>query len=531
MAKQKIKTVYSCQKCGAQRPKWQGQCSDCGAWNSYVEEIFSNTSNSSNQGWAIGASSAQSSGSRLNSDVMSLEGNLSSSGANDDAQGSKSKSTVTLADAVTAPSVSRQKTGFSELDRVLGGGAVKGSYTLLGGDPGIGKSTLLIQMAGGLGQNGEKVLYVSAEESVGQTHLRATRLGLKSNQVHVASENNLEHIIALARKIRPSVLIVDSIQTVFLPTIQSAPGSVSQVRECAGHLMVLAKNEGISIFLIGHVTKDGNIAGPKTLEHMVDTVLSFEGDANYQFRILRTQKNRFGAANEIAVFEMDGKGLREVLNPSELFLSERGQKSIGSAVFASMEGSRPILCEIQALVVSSQLAMPRRTCLGWDANRLHILTAVLDKNLDLNLATKDVFVNVVGGFKVSETGADTAVAAAMLSSLQNEALKQDVCFLGEIGLTGEVRGISFAESRVKEAAKLGYNKFILPQGNKRHLKNLLEEGNSSSFDSKDFLWINNVKELYNSLGISSNKTSKQTTYRSTLQKSAQSEIRSTEKDY
>ncbi len=383
----------------------------------------------------------------------------------------------------------RFNTGFEELNRVLGGGLARGSFVLLGGSPGIGKSTLLLQMAGGLAKNKHKVLYISGEESVSQTGSRAHRLDIRSPLIEIGCESNLNTVMELARHKRPDILVVDSIQTMFLPDLQAAPGSVSQVRECAGHLMGLAKKDQITVILIGHVTKDGSIAGPKVLEHMVDCVLSFDGDISYNFRLLRTLKNRFGAAHELGVFQMNAKGLEEVLNPSELFLEERGDQLIGSAVFASMEGTRPLLCEVQALSISSNMAMPRRTALGVDVNRLHLLTAVLDRHLDIRLAHSDIFINVVGGLKLDEPAADLAVAAAILSTEGRRELDAKTCFFGEIGLTGEVRGVSFAENRVREADKLGFTRFVLPASNKRHLADL-----QLSKDKK-ISYIKNIHEL------------------------------------
>jgi DNA repair protein RadA/Sms len=383
----------------------------------------------------------------------------------------------------------RFNTGYEELNRVLGGGLARGSFVLLGGSPGIGKSTLLLQMAGGLADDKRKILYISGEESIAQTGSRAHRLGIRSPNIEIGAESNLHAVMEMARFKRPDVLVVDSIQTMYLSDLPAAPGSVSQVRECAGHLMGLAKQDNIAVILIGHVTKDGNIAGPKVLEHMVDCVLSFDGDASYNFRLLRALKNRFGAAHELGVFQMNSKGLEEVANPSELFLEERGDQLIGSAVFASMEGTRPLLCEVQALTLSSPMAMPRRTALGIDVNRLHLLTAVLDRHLDIRLSTNDIFINVVGGLKLVEPAADLAVAAAILSTEGRRDLDAKTCFFGEIGLTGEVRGVSYAENRLKEADKLGFMHFILPFSNKRHLADL-----KLSKDKK-ITYVKNVHEL------------------------------------
>ncbi|MFN8946051.1 MAG: DNA repair protein RadA [Pseudobdellovibrionaceae bacterium] len=444
MSKSKSKTLYVCQNCGAQRMRWEGRCTECSSWNSFVEEIQSPESSNpsiSKKGWAIQQSDAVS-------------------------------KTMRLDQGLEEQALKRYDTGIEEFNRVLGGGLAMGSFVLLGGSPGIGKSTLLLQMAGGLAQNKCRVLYVSGEESVYQTASRAQRLGIKSAEIEIAAESDLNQILSLAKKSRPSVLVVDSIQTIFLSELESAPGSVSQVRECAAHLMSLAKSEGICVFLIGHVTKDGNIAGPKVLEHMVDTVLQFDGDLSYNFRLLRAIKNRFGASNELGVFQMNSKGMEEVKNPSELFLEERGTQLVGSTVYASMEGTRPLLCEVQALTLSTQMAMPRRTSIGIDLNRLHMISAVLDRHLDVQFFHSDIYINVVGGLKLIEPASDLAVAAALLSTESRQEIKAKACFFGEIGLTGEVRAVSFAEARVKEGLKLGFTDFYLPLSNKKHLEDL-----------------------------------------------------------
>lgn len=441
MKKQKSKTVFVCQECGAKRPKWEGKCSECGQWNTYVEEQEFKTTDDG-RGWSIKSSEVAASGASAN-----LSQSIESSHF-------------------------RTATGIGELDRVLGGGIVQGGFILLGGDPGIGKSTLLLQMSASLADRQVPVLYVSAEESVEQTLNRAHRLNLKQKDVHVASENNFHAIANLIEKIKPKVVIVDSIQTIYHPEITSAPGTVSQVRDCAGHLMAIAKNTNTTIFLIGHITKEGNIAGPKVLEHMVDCVLSFEGDTNYQFRLLRSLKNRFGAANELGVFSMSSHGMEEVTNPSEIFLEERSQSLIGSAIFASMEGSRPVLCEIQALCAPTPLAMPRRTAIGVDVNRLHMLIAVAIKHLRAEFYKNDVYINVVGGLKITETASDLAVLASLISSFKNEPLNAKTCYFGEIGLTGEIRGVPLPEVRIREGLKLGFTNFYVPRSNKKHLKDL-----------------------------------------------------------
>lgn len=463
MAKAKTKTIYTCQNCGAQRAKWEGKCSDCGAWNSYVEEI--QLSEPQTRGWSVGTG----------------------------APVSGAVKPVTLDQRLEDLKLERFDTGFGEFNRVLGGGLARGSFVLLGGSPGIGKSTLLLQMAGGLAKDQRKVLYISGEESVSQTGSRAHRLDIRSPHIEIGSESNLHHIMEMARHKKPDVLVVDSIQTVYLSELQAAPGSVSQVRECAGHLMGLAKQEQITVLLIGHVTKDGSIAGPKVLEHMVDCVLAFDGDTSYNFRLLRSLKNRFGAAHELGVFQMNARGLEEVLNPSELFLEDRGDQLIGSAVFASMEGTRPLLCEVQALTLSTPMAMPRRTALGIDVNRLHLLTAVLDRHLDIRLSHSDIFINVVGGLKLVEPAADLAVAAAILSTEGRKELDSKTCYFGEIGLTGEVRGVSFVETRLKEADKLGFKNFVIPFSNKRHL------GDYKIPKDKRITYVKNVHELYKTI--------------------------------
>jgi len=368
-----------------------------------------------------------------------------------------------------------------------------GSFVLVGGDPGIGKSTLLLQMAGGLANRDARVLYVSGEESIDQTGLRAERLGLlegaAAENVMLSAESQLEVIREMALAERPDVLVVDSIQTVFLSDLTSAPGSVAQVRECAASLMNLAKGHGISVFVIGHVTKEGQIAGPKVLEHMVDTVLSFEGDKTHAFRLLRALKNRFGATHELGVFAMDSSGLVEVSNPSELFLEERGDRLIGSAVYCSMEGSRPLLCEIQALTISTNQAMPRRTSIGFETNRVHLLAAVLNRHLNLRLAQSDLFINVVGGLKLEEPAADFAVAAALISSETGNELDAKTCFFGELGLTGEARAVPFAESRLREAKKLGFERLVVPFSNKKQLAPMGKEA------LKGVVFVKNAAEL------------------------------------
>lgn len=505
-AKSKSKSVYVCQSCGAQRAKWEGRCGDCNAWNSLVEERAAPeaparglSSQPSERGWKTG--------SPLSSQATRLS----------DAAERRSQK--------PAAENTRATTGFSELDRVLGGGLVRGSFVLVGGDPGIGKSTLLLQMAGGLAKRGAKVLYISGEESVDQTSLRAERLGLLSHdasgsasseesladRITIAAESQLETIREMAMSDRPDVLIVDSIQTVYLEDLNSAPGSVTQVRECAASLMNLAKGFGIAVFVVGHVTKEGQIAGPKVLEHMVDTVLSFEGDKTHAFRLLRALKNRFGATHELGVFAMDSGGLVEVTNPSELFLEERGERLIGSAVYGSMEGSRPLLCEVQALTVSTNMAMPRRTAIGLDTNRVHLLAAVLNRHLGLKLSQSDLFINVVGGLRLEEPAADFAVAAALISSETDRELHAKTCFFGEIGLTGETRAVPFAETRWKEAKKLGFERFIMPASNKKQLAAMGREA------LKGTVFVKDVRELAEAAVGSMNARRPSTVTRSNLE--------------
>jgi DNA repair protein RadA/Sms len=454
MAKQR--TIFVCQNCGSHSPKWLGKCPDCDAWNSFAEETsVAETKNDQARGLGRGEAKAV----RLNDASIQIE------------------------------NLEHVTTGSGEFNRVLGGGLIPGSFTLVGGDPGIGKSTLMLQTVAHLAKDGRKILYVSGEESVPQTQMRAKRLGATSDNLYLASETNLEVILSLAEQLKPFLVVVDSIQTVFLPALQSAPGSVSQVRECAAKLMFLSKTEGVCVMLVGHITKEGSIAGPKVLEHMVDTVLSFEGDNNHQYRILRGLKNRFGPANELGVFEMNSTGLAEVTNPSELFLSERAQTAPGSAVFCTVEGTRPFLVEVQALATRTNMAMPRRTSIGIDPNRVHLLLAIMDKHLNLDLYAHDVFINVAGGMRINEPASDLAVTAALLSTLKNAPIPKDHCFFGELGLTGEVRGVGFPDLRVKEGRKLGFEHFFLPSNNSRHLK--------AEKENKSVKWLGTIKELQN----------------------------------
>ena len=371
---------------------------------------------------------------------------------------------------IVAEERGRLQIGMGEFDRVLGGGIVFGSMVLVGGDPGIGKSTLLLQGMSRLASRGKKVLYISGEESLQQTKMRADRLGISSDHLYIVSETSIEKILQDIQTLNPSAAVIDSIQTIYCSELPSSPGSISQVREASGRLLYLAKHLSIPIFLVGHVTKEGFIAGPKVLEHMVDTVLYFEGETHHSFRILRAVKNRFGSTNEIGVFEMKDTGLAEVFNPSEYFLSERSQSASGSVVVPSIEGSRPILIELQALVTPTHLGYPRRTTQGIDANRVSLLVAVMEKRLGIHLFGHDIFLNIVGGIKVEEPGADLGVIASIASSFRDKVIDPEVVIFGEVGLGGEVRGISQAEGRAKEAARLGFRRCLLPKQNEEKIK-------------------------------------------------------------
>jgi DNA repair protein RadA/Sms len=372
-------------------------------------------------------------------------------------------------DAIELASEERLQTGIKEFDRVLGGGIVAGSLILIGGDPGIGKSTLMLQALYGIGEKGGKVLYVSGEESMRQIKLRSERLKTISPNILVASEIDLDTIMAGSDAIKPDVIVIDSIQTMFNAELTSAPGSVSQVRESTMRLMVFAKKSGVPVFLVGHVTKDGAIAGPRIMEHMVDTVLYFEGDRNHVFRILRAVKNRFGSTNEIGVFEMKDQGLKEVSNPSAIFLSERSKSAPGSVVTASMEGTRPILVEIQGLASNTNFGTPRRTVLGLDQNRVALLVAVMEKKIGLNLLGHDIFMNVAGGVKIIEPSVDVGIVSAIASSYLNRSIPEGTVVMGEVGLTGEVRAISHVEARVGEIKKMGFSRVIIPENNLRQM--------------------------------------------------------------
>ena len=431
----KTKSIFSCASCGYQSAKWLGRCPDCNSWNSFNEEDY-----------AVPSS--------VNKDRVSLY-----------------KEGPVLLKDVVARDEDRLKTNIRELDRVLGGGIVKGSVVLIGGDPGVGKSTISLQVSNHLTKQGIGVLYVSGEESVVQTKLRAKRLGEShSENLYIVNQTDLSLIVEYIKKLKPQVVIIDSIQVIFDSAISSSAGSVSQVRECAGILTQLAKTTGTSIFIIGHVTKEGTLAGPRVLEHIVDTVLYFEGDRFAIYRILRAVKNRFGSTNEIGVFEMGPQGLTEVKNPSEIFLSERPSNVSGSIVTSILEGTRPLLVEIQSLVSRSSFGYARRRAQGFDFNRLSLLVAVLEKRLGLALEAEDIFVNVAGGIKIEDPAADLAVCAVIASSFREQVVMPQAVVLGEVGLSGEIRSISQVLTRINEAEKLGFKHCILPKNSFKTLK-------------------------------------------------------------
>ena len=434
----KVKTAYRCTECGTEHAKWQGRCDQCGEWNTLVEEIVAPRV-------ATGSASAR-----------------RAAGARGLAEGGSVAVAPRLRDVVGSHT-HRWQTGLDEFDFVLGGGIVPGSMILVGGEPGIGKSTLLLQVAAKLEDSGRSVLYASGEESALQVRLRADRLGGNAGDVALLSETNLETILATAAASPPAALIVDSIQTVFTTDLEGAPGNVGQVRECAARLMRFAKESGTTVFVVGHVTKGGGIAGPKTLEHIVDTVLYFEGESTLDHRVLRATKNRFGSVDEIGVFRMTEQGLDPVPNPSELFLGDRTQTASGSALTALLEGTRPVLVEIQALVTKAGFGTPQRVATGFDGRRLALLLAVLDKRAGLSFAQLDVFANVVGGIRLQEPAGDLAVAVALASSVYDRALPHDAVFAGEVGLGGEVRAVSQAERRIAEAANLGMGRIYLAE--------------------------------------------------------------------
>lgn len=434
----KNRTVFACQNCGHQSPKWLGRCPECGEWNSFVEEIYRAPSPKGAVRFSAPAG-----------EVKKLS-------------------------EITVEREQRFNTGIQEFDNVLGGGVVPSSFTLIGGDPGVGKSTLILQVAGKIASNGRKVLYVSGEESPSQLKIRADRLGVRSEYLYVLSETLMENIFSAVEELKPYLLIVDSIQTVFTQDISSAPGTVSQVRECAGKLMHIAKGQGITTFVIGHVTKEGAIAGPRVLEHIVDTVLYFEGETERNFRILRSHKNRFGSVSEIGVFKMTSSGLEEVKSPSEFLLSERTENVAGSAVICSLEGARPLLMEVQALVAQTPFGMPRRNTIGVDPYRVNLLVAIMEKRLGMSFLGYDVFLNVAGGIKITEPSADLGVITALYSSMKNEPVNSKTVVFGEVGLSGEIRAVPLAENRVREAERLGFKRILMPMQELEHKNSGIE---------------------------------------------------------
>lgn len=447
----KTQRQYICQTCGAVHPKWSGKCDSCNEWNSLSEEIAND---------AVPKGLGRGKGRMI--DLVDLAG--------------------------TSEQPPRTTTDFAEFDRVTGGGLVAGSAILMGGDPGIGKSTILLQVTCQLSKK-LKCAYISGEESVDQVRLRAARLGLDKSPVDLAAATNVRDIVATIERGGYNLVIIDSIQTMYLDNLDSAPGTVSQVRAAAQELIRVAKKRGVTLFLVGHVTKDGQIAGPRVLEHMVDTVLYFEGDRGHHFRILRAVKNRFGPTDEIGVFEMNDGGLAEVSNPSELFLAQRQEDIAGSAVLAALEGTRPVLVEIQALVSPSSLGTPRRAVIGWDSSRLSMILAVLEARCGLQIGMNDVYLNVAGGLRITEPAADLAVAVALMSALSGIPVPADTVVFGEVGLSGEIRNVSQAQTRFKEAAKLGFNRAILP-----HLATGLKKTGNFASDTAE-ISLTEVKHL------------------------------------
>jgi len=433
----KVKKAFFCQNCGVQSPKWVGKCPSCNQWNTFVEEIIEKES--SRDSWESSTIGAQ-----------------------------PTKSKARKLKDISVQEQARLNTQSQELNRVLGGGLVPGSVILLGGEPGIGKSTLLLQLA--LKMKNLEILYVSGEESEQQIKMRAERLNISSDNCYFLTETNIQKIFQQVKEVKPQALIIDSIQTLQSEHIESAAGSVSQIRECAGEFQKFAKQTHTPVFLIGHITKDGSLAGPKVLEHMVDTVLHFEGDRNHGYRILRTVKNRFGSTSELGIFEMSGTGLREVNNPSEILLSQREENLSGIAIAASMEGMRPMLIEIQALVSSAVYGTPQRSTTGFDARRLNMLLAVLEKRSGFRLSIKDVFLNIAGGLKVDDPAIDLAVVCAILSSNENVEIDQKICFAAEVGLSGEIRSVNHIEQRISEAEKLGFESIVISKYNNKNLQ-------------------------------------------------------------
>ena len=449
--KNKAKFIFACQQCGQQYSKWVGRCTDCGEWNSVVEERDS------------------------------------SAPAGVKSSGSTSQTSPEPISKILATDYPRYVSDLPELDNVLGGGLVPGSVVLLGGEPGVGKSTLLLQAADQFGRTGKTVLYVSGEESGSQVALRASRLGVSTDRILFVSETSLESILGHIEKTNPQILILDSVQTVHSQEMESQPGSVGQLRECSNAIIATCKGRNMAAFLVGHVTKEGAIAGPKVLEHMVDVVLYFEGTSSQNFRVLRSNKNRFGSTHEIGVFEMGSQGMRQVANPSELFLSERPQTIPGSVIVASVEGTRPILVEVQALVSHSALAMPRRTALGIDQNRLCLLVAILEKRGGYRLYDQDVYLNIAGGIRINETATDLGVVAALISSETGKAINPKTVFFGEVGLGGEVRSVPKAPIRLKEAQRIGLKQAYVPMK--------IQKETAKEFPQMDIIGIEHIRQL------------------------------------
>lgn len=428
-----LKTVYICSECNYTSPKWLGKCPSCGAWNSFVEDVISQAPEK---------------------EAPQKHKTLSAGREN----------IAVSFDEAELPEYIRTNTGLFELDRVLGGGLVHGSVVLLSGEPGIGKSTLLMQISDALGES-KRVLYISGEESAGQLKLRAKRLGVSGKNLYILTETELEKILSQSSKVAPDVIIVDSIQTVYSDSISSAPGTITQIKESTLAFIAKAKSEGISVILVGHVNKEGTIAGPKVLEHMVDAVLYFEGDRQHAYRIIRAMKNRYGSTNEIGVFEMSDTGLIEVCNPSEMLLAARPKNSSGNCAVCTVEGTRPLIAEVQALVSPTPFPAPRRTSNGIDYNRLNLILAVLEKRLGLRFSANDAYLNVIGGLRIDEPASDLAVAMALISSLRDKIVPDDLIAIGELGLSGEVRAVANLEQRVKEAARLGFTRAVVPHRN------------------------------------------------------------------
>lgn len=435
----KIKTKYVCQSCGYENPKWLGKCPECMKWNTFVEEIEDKSSKSNHR------------------ETFVID---------------KSSQKPVNINSITIKHEERFSSGINELNRVLGGGIVRGSLVLVGGDPGIGKSTLLLQVSESVAQSGKKVLYISGEESESQIKMRAERLNAKSENLFIMAENNLNMIEHNLEGFDPDLIILDSIQTVFTPDIASAPGTVSQIKEGTSRFMRISKKMGISTFVVGHVTKEGSLAGPKIMEHMVDTVLYFEGERYNTYRLIRAVKNRFGSTNELGVFEMSEKGLQELENPSKALISEKPENASGSVIVSTVEGTRPMLLELQALVSPTSFGIPRRTATGIDFNRVNLLLAVLEKRAGMQIQNQDVYLNIVGGIKINEPSMDLGVILAVASGFRNIPISGEVAVTGEVGLTGEIRGVSYIEKRISECRKLGFKKIIIPKSNYEAVKDV-----------------------------------------------------------